>query len=169
MKIYIDFDGVILDTETHLFDEYYRLKEKDNNLSSRKYLENFNWKKHIEESPEIHNAIKILNELKLDISILTKICSKQEGIAKIEFLKKKGFNKPIITVPIDYKKCDVVDAKNNLLIDNTVHNLDDWTNAGGDAIYFNKDNEDIDPWNNTNTKYKKVKSLHILYDYIKKA
>lgn len=166
MKIYIDFDGVILDTETHLFDEYHRLKEKNKSLSSREYLEQFNWKKHIRESAEINNAIKILNEIKLDISILTKICSEQEGIAKIEFLRNSNFNKPIITVPIDSKKCDIVEAKDNLLIDDTVHNLDDWTNAGGKAIYFNKDNIDIDPWNNTNTKYQKIKSLHILYDYI---
>ena len=166
MKIYIDFDGVILDTETHLFDEYDKLKAKNKYLSSREYLENFNWKKHISESAEINNAIKILNELKLDISVLTKVCSEQEGIAKIEFLRQSGFNKPIITVPIDLRKCDIVDARGNLLIDDTVHNLDDWINAGGDAIYFNKDNSDIDPWNNTNTKYQKITSLHILYDYI---
>ena len=165
MKIYIDFDGVILDTETHLFDEYYILKEKNKDLSSREYLEQFNWKKHIRESAEINNAIKILNQLKLDISVLTKVCSLQEANAKIEYLKNQGVTKPIITVPIDSKKCDIVDARGNLLIDDTVHNLDDWTNAGGKAIYFNKDNIDIDPWNNTNTKYQKVKSLHLLYDY----
>lgn len=165
MKIYVDFDGVILDTETHLFDEYHILKQSNKNLTGLEYLQNFNWKKHIEESAEINNAIKILEELKLDISILTKVCSLQEANAKIEFFKQLHFNKPIITVPIDSKKCDIVDARGNLLIDDTVHNLDDWTNAGGKAIYFNKDNMDVDPWNNTNTEYQKIKSLNILYNY----
>ena len=49
MKKYIDCDGVILDTETGLFDEYDILKKDNPELKRRVYLQNLDWKYWIEQ------------------------------------------------------------------------------------------------------------------------
>ena len=50
MKKYIDCDGVILDTETGLFDEYDILKRGNPELKRRVYLQNLDWKYWIEQA-----------------------------------------------------------------------------------------------------------------------
>lgn len=163
MKIYVDFDGVIFDTETLLFDENYYKAKLEPDFDKEKYVQNLDWHNMILKSEEINNSITILKELKKEITILTKINTLyNEGCAKIKVLRDLGIKSDIILVPFNLKKTDVVNAKNNILIDDTVHNLDDWENYGGIPIFFNKDNKDIDNWDNINTKYKKIKSLEYL-------
>lgn len=168
MKFYVDFDGVIMDTETHLFDDYERLLKSGIVKDDREYMNQFDWERHLENSDVIADSIEILKRVKLDVSILGKICTLHEKEAKLKLLRKHDFNKPIIFVPFDSKKCDVVEAKGNILIDDTIHNLVDWENALGLPIYFNKDECLVDPWGNKNNKYKMVKTLELLYKYEEK-
>lgn len=129
-----------------------------------KYIQEINWKETLSKAEVINDSINILKELKKEITILTKINTlDNEGIAKINFLREHGIKNDVILVPFNLKKTDVVNARNNLLIDDTVHNLDDWNGMGGIPIFFNKDDLDMDNWFNTNTKYKKIKCL----DYLK--
>ena len=101
----------------------------------------------------------LLSELEEAI-ILTKVHSMEnEAAVKIDLLRSLNIKNDIIIVPYKYKKTDIVIAKNSILVDDTVHNLDDWSNAGGIPIFFNKDNEDIDSWKKENTKYQKIKTL----------
>ena len=74
-------------------------------------------------------------------------------------MRSLGVLNDVILSPFPLKKCEVVNAKGNILIDDTVHNLDDWQNSDGLPIYFNKDNKDIDGWNNRNTEYKRIRKL----------
>lgn len=167
MKIYIDFDGVIFDTETLLFGKEYKQAKLDPNFDSIKYVHNLNWYDMILKSKEINNSISLLKEFKTKVEILTKINTlDNEATAKIRILRSLGIKSNIILVPFNLKKTDVVDAKNNILIDDTVHNLDDWKLNNGIPIYFNKDNCDLDNWDNINTKYKKIKSLEYLKKYL---
>ena len=164
MKIYVDFDGVILDTETLLFDENYYRAKLNPNFDKMKYVQEINWQNMLNKAEIINNSIEILKEMEKQITILTKINSlDNEGIAKIKYLRKYKINCDIILVPFNLRKIDVVSAKNNVLIDDTVHNLDNWHNSGGRSLFFNKDNLDIDNWGNTNFNYTKIKSL----DYLK--
>lgn len=111
----------------------------------------------------INDAINILKSLKRDITILTKVHSMEnEGVTKIKFLRNLGIQNNIILVPYPFRKTEIVIAKNNILIDDTVHNLDDWFMEGGMPIYFNKDNLDIDGWHRENKNYQKIKSLEYL-------
>lgn len=99
------------------------------------------------KSEEINNSISFLKEFKNKIEILTKVNTlDNEAVAKIKILRELGVESNIILVPFNLKKVDIVNAKNNILVDDTVHNLEDWETKKGIPIYFNKDNCDIDNW-----------------------
>ena len=158
---YIDFDQVILATEEELFKEYFEKKAQGIKLDKQKYLEEFDWDWLVFNSEVIADAIEIIKSVPND-KILTKVHSLKEASAKIKFLRSNNVKNEIIIVPGNHKKTDLVSAKGNILIDDAVHNLDDWSNAGGIAYFFNKDNLDTDNWGVTNTKYKKINNLKIL-------
>ena len=52
MKFYIDFDGVIMDTETHLFVDYERLLKSGIVKDDREYMAMFNWEEHLKNSDD---------------------------------------------------------------------------------------------------------------------
>ena len=71
---YIDCNGVIIDTETNLFDEYYRLKALNPTLTKQEYLENLDWDEWIRQAPVLNNSIELLKEHDpSDTIILTKV------------------------------------------------------------------------------------------------
>lgn len=164
MKKYVDCDGVIFDSEVWLFDEEYRSLKIKTEEEKIKYIQTKDWNEILNKSEIINDAINILKELK-DVAILTKVHSMEnEGAAKINFLRSLGIKNEIILAPFTVKKTDVVDPIGNILIDDTIHNLDDWKEKGGIPIFFNKDNLDIDGWGKINKEYIKIKSL----EYLKK-
>lgn len=103
-----------------------------------------------------------MKNTKFDIKILSKISSLNEGIAKVKYLRNKDVTCDIHLVPTKISKSDMVKHSGNILIDDKLYNLDEWKNKGGKAIFFNKNNEDIDIKGKTNTKYPKISSLDIL-------
>jgi len=162
MKKYIDCDGVIFDSEIWLFDDEYRGLKINDEFDKIKYIQAKDWNQVLSKSQVINDAINILKELK-DFAILTKVHSMEnEGVAKIKFFRSLDIKNEIILVPYTLKKTDVVDPRGNILVDDTVHNLDDWKELGGIPIFFNKDNLDIDGWGKANNKYPKIKSLEYL-------
>ena len=58
------------------------------------------------------------------------------------------------------KKTDIVKAKGNILIDDTVHNLDDWSKDEGISIFFDKFDNNVDSWDKENKKYKRIRNLY---------
>lgn len=164
MRKYVDCDGVIFNSEVLLFDDEYRSLKIDNELDKIKYIQKKDWNQILRKSEIINDAINILKELK-DVAILTKVHSmKNEGVAKIKILRELDIKNEIILCPYTLKKTDVVESLGNILVDDTIHNLDDWKEKGGVPIFFNKDYLDVDGWGKENTKYPKIKSL----DYLKK-
>ena len=162
--IYIDFDGVILDTEKLLFEEW-RKKENHHKLSERekiKYIQNSNWEHIINNSEIINDSIYYLSQMDPENSfILTKVCSYgNEGKAKTEWIRKNGIKQKVYLVPYFLKKRDIVDATNNILIDDCLKNLDEWAKNNGNPIFFDIDNDNYDSWHQENTKkYEKVLNL----------
>lgn len=163
MKKYIDCDGVVFNSEILLFDDEYRSLKMKDEFNKIKYIQTKDWNEILRKSEIINDAINILKELR-EFAILTKVHSlENEGVAKIKFFRSLDIKNEIILVPYELKKTDVVDPKGNILVDDTIHNLDDWQEQGGISIFFNKDNLDIDGWGKVNSKYPKIKSL----DYLK--
>lgn len=99
-QLYIDFDGVILDTMTKSYEELKKenIDRKDQD-KVMEFFRNLDWKKLIEETEEINDSIneikKICDSKKFNVYILTHVNSTNEMIEKIKYLHKKL---PLVTV-----------------------------------------------------------------------
>ncbi len=162
--IYIDFDGVILDTENVLFEDWRKNPNRKSLPESVKikYIQEKDWNHILNNSPIINDSLYNLKNMDHNNSaILTKIHSlTNEGTEKIKWIRDKGIKQTIILVPYNLRKCDVVDAANNILIDDCLKNLDEWVEKGGIPVFFDMNDDGYDSWNMPNTKgYQKVLSL----------
>lgn len=162
--IYFDFDGVILDTEELLFEEWRKIPNR-HELSEEdkiKYIQASDWDYIINNSHIINDSIYYLNQMDPSkTAILTKIHSMEnEGNAKVRWLRKMNIKQSIILVPYMLKKTNLVDASGNILVDDCLANLYDWEKNNGMPILFDIDNDNYDSWHQPNVKgYQKVLSL----------
>ncbi len=164
--IYVDFDGVILDTEDIAFKELRKNIDKTNLTENMviNYLKNLDWQMVLTEASEINDAISILKNADINrYTILTKIHSlENEGVEKIKYLRKRGIQQNIILVPYNVKKSEIVNPNGNILIDDCLKNLDEWKYAGGYPIFFDRKNNNIDSWNVYNVaQYARVQKIII--------
>lgn len=162
--IYIDFDGVILDTEKILFEEWRRNPNRGHlpEIEKIKYIQKADWRYIINNSNVINDAIYYLKQMDFSkTAILTKIhSSNNEGTEKIKWLRENGLKQDVILVPYIFKKSDVVNAEGNILIDDCLKNIKDWNDSGGTGFFFDMDNDDYDSWQQPNVeRYEKVLSL----------
>ncbi len=162
---FIDFDGVILDSEERMLKRKYDLGLHDhkNEIEFETYFEYTNlhpeeWDYILKEAKSINNSVEIIKELenlKRKIAILTKIHTLQEMKVKTEVLREnlKIFC-PIIFVPPGIKKHQVVIPNHQLLIDDSKKNIERWIENGGKGLIF-------DSTIDSNTT-EKVKNLEFL-------
>lgn len=162
---FIDFDGVILDSEERMLERKYDLGLHDHKNESEfdAYFEYTNlhpeeWDYIIKEAKSINNSVEIIKEiesLKKNIAILTKIHTLQEMKVKSEVLRESlGILCPVIFVPPGVKKHQVVIPNHQLLIDDSKKNIKRWIENGGKGLIFDSA---ID-----NDTDEKVKSLEFL-------
>lgn len=165
VNVYIDFDGVILNSEERMLERKFSLgfcnhkDEKEFDLYfnyTNEHIEE--WDYIIREAVSINNSVEIIRELeslKRKIAILTKIHTLQEMKIKVDDLRNnRKINSPIYFVPPGVKKYQIIIPNNQLLIDDYEKNVLDWIAAGGQGYIFDEKIEQ-----NTN---KKVKSLEFL-------
>jgi len=145
-KIYIDCDGVILNSEKrlrqmkaqagfieHTRESYYEyFKYAESHLNEWDYI--------LKCADQINNSVDIikkLESLKRKINILTSIHSLYEMRLKVEILRKKwNLESDIIFVPPHFKKNEIVNAKNCLLVDDMSENIKSWNQAQGIGLLF---------------------------------
>lgn len=162
---FIDFDGVILDSEERMLQRKYDLGLHNHKNESEfdKYFEYTNshpeeWDYILKEAMSINNSVEIIKELeslKKKIVILTKIHTLQEMKIKIEVLRDKfDILCPVIFVPPGIQKHQVVIPNNQLLVDDSKKNIYRWIENGGQGLIFDS-TIDYD-------KEDKVKSLEFL-------
>ena len=164
MKYYIDFDGVILDTEELLFKEWRKRidHERLSEIEKIRYVQDADCNYILNNSAVINDSIYYLKNIDFNSSvILTKIHSlTNEGSAKVNWIRRNGLKQSIILVPYDVKKSDMAMASGNILIDDCLRNLDDWVNNGGYPILFDINDDNYDSWGKYNNKgYRRVRSL----------
>ena len=163
--VFIDFDGVILDSERLMLERkaYLGLNNHDSKIEFKKYFEYTNnhpeeWDLIIRNAKSINNSVKIIRELeflKKKIAILTKIHTLNEMNVKVDVLRNKlEIMCPIIFVPPGTEKHQVIVPNNQLLIDDSKKNIDEWIKNGGTGLVF-------DPLIEKNDSYK-VNSLKFL-------
>ena len=135
-KIYIDCDGVILDSITNLClqkeklglynhidpDEFYKFFEiADKNPSL--------WEEVIIKAESLNKSVEIIRSVEdyKNITILTKIHSLKEMDLKVKKLRYLcNITSPIVFVPGPFDKNEIVDATGNILIDDSEYNIKKW-------------------------------------------
>ena len=148
-QLYIDFDGVILDTMTKTYET---LKEQNIDKNDQEKVQAFfrdlDWKKLISETKEINDSIneikKICDSKKFNVYILTHINSVNEMVEKINYLHKKLPSVTIVSVPKQIPKTEVVNASSAILIDDYSGNIKEWKKKLGIGIKFVKELEGSD-------------------------
>lgn len=136
-KLYLDCDGVILDTINM---SYKMIKNKGltNEKDIEHFYKNLSWEELIIEAGEINNSIEKIKELTkvYDVEILTHVNSDGEIIAKLNYFKEVLPEVKVMAVPKEIRKADAVDPKGNILVDDFLGNLDYWHEKGGISIKF---------------------------------
>lgn len=162
---YIDFDGVILDTEELLFEEWRKNPDRHKLSESVKieYIKKADWEYILENSPIIRDSIYILRQLDPEKNaVLTRVHSlENEGAEKIKYLRRKLVELQIILAPYNLRKDEVVEAHKNILIDDSLRNLSEWKKAGGYPIFFDLNDTGKDPWGSNLEDYHYQKILRL--------
>ena len=139
LDLYIDFDGVILNTIDVSLDIYFKGKEREG-YPPRDFYRNLDWDWLLSICHEINDSIsniaKLIDSNLFNVRILTHVVCENERQAKLKFLNSKFSDLEVIPVFIDDDKCDVVDAKGAILVDDYSGNLLLWDKAGGVAVKF---------------------------------
>ncbi len=158
-NIYIDFDGVIIDSQERLE----KIKE-NTNLSWDELLTTINWELLLQESNSVNNSVETLRKVEskgLKYHILTKVDTISEMQDKIDDIRNnRKLNAPIIFCPKKRKKSNIIIPTSNcVLIDDREKHYIDWKNDGGIAILF-------DAKNNMNSQYSKINTLEDFFKTI---
>ena len=139
IKLYLDFDGVILNTIDITYKLLGELDLKDHE-EIEKFYRQLDWYKLLEKSVPIKNSInnikKLISSGKYDVSVLSHVVSKKEALAKKDYLSRHVPGLKFISVNRDLNKCDVVDCKNKVLVDDYMGNLELWYEKGGVPVKF---------------------------------
>lgn len=143
-NIYIDFDGVIMDTIRVTYDMLDRLEvDRSDTEKMREFYANLNWKQILSLTPIINDSFKCIKKLyasrKYNIAILTHVNSLDEAIAKINHIRKYVKDVTIIPVPREVSKNKMCSTKGSILIDDYSGNLMEWEKEGGIGIQFSTD------------------------------
>lgn len=160
-ELYIDFDGVIMDTIPHLYKGFEKnkldtMEEKDKIA----YFSKFDFSTIIKDENILNDSIECINKLKksnlFQISILTHINSLEEGIVKVNYIRRYFKDITIILTPKQIEKTDMVHSTGAILVDDYSGNLRKWKEKGGISIRFSEET--------TKSDFFTIKSLDKLID-----
>ena len=151
-EYFIDFDGVILDSQDRFVSSIKNVKDLNKWVE---YLSSIAWNSFLRECNEIDDSITVLKELQKQQklkAIITSIHSFTEGKEKQIYLREKNIMVPIIYVLPEQKKSSVyIPNKNQVLVDDKIKNCIDWELSGGKALLFDS--------HETSKRKEKIKSL----------
>ena len=144
INLYIDFDGVIMDT---IRVSYKMMEDLGIDLNDRdaviKFYQNIDWNELLANSEELKEAFKYINMIYdegiYNPIILTTVNSLQEMTAKINYVRSKNDHISVICVPSGIEKSMVVNAAGSILVDDYSGNLIKWANSEGVSIKFGYD------------------------------
>ena len=140
-NLYIDFDGVMMDTIRVTYDMLDRLEvDKKDNEKMNEFYYNLNWKQLLKSTPIINDSFICLKQLfackKFNIAILTHVNSLDEAIAKINHIHKHFKDITVIPVPREISKTKICLTKDAILVDDYSGNLREWEKEEGIGIQF---------------------------------
>ncbi len=143
-KLYVDFDGVILDTINEAFSMMDELGLDHTNRREVDYFfthsvdfeKLFNRSRIINDSVDKVKYLQACNEFQ-EVCILTKLSGNYgEERVKRGFLHDNLSEIRVITLAYNLFKDCVVNAEGNILVDDEMRNITRWNNARGIGIHF---------------------------------
>lgn len=146
-RLYIDFDGVVLDTIPHLYNALETSGvDTANDREVARFFSMYDFDMIINDGNILNDSInciqKLLDSKKFEISFLTHVNSLDEGVCKINYLKSKFENNiTIIITPKEVSKTKMVHSDGAILVDDYSGNLTEWESTGGIAVRFSKELE----------------------------
>ena len=139
-QLYIDFDGVILDTLTYIYRDLEESGKTYTDEQRKKFYINYNWESVIKDEFIINDSIncikKIIDSNKFNLAILTHVNSINEAVLKIKYLRKYFKDITIIPCPKEISKTQMIHTKDAILIDDYSGNLREWKKEGGIPVKF---------------------------------
>ena len=144
LNLYIDFDGVIMNTIEVTYEMMKTQKIDLNDIDKvEEFYKNSDWKNILKHSTPINNSWdcleRILKSKKFNVSILTHVNSLKEIEEKVKIIRKHFRDITIIPVPKSISKTKMLKAEGAVLVDDYVNNLIEWEEAGGYGIRFDLD------------------------------
>lgn len=145
-RLYIDFDGVVMDTIPPLYDALQKSGADVTNESEiRVFFASYDFSKIINDDNILNDSIncikKLIDSKMFEISFLTHVNSLTEGCVKVEYLRRHFKDITIIMVPKEISKTKVVHSEGAILVDDYSGNLKEWEENGGIAVRFSKELE----------------------------
>lgn len=149
--LYCDCDGVILNTIEIAFKI---MRNSGCNMNDRNEIDRYfrmliDWNEVFDKATVINDAIEKLKYIKEnnifeDVVIITKLSGgyHEEGL-KRDLFKALIPGIRVITLQYGLPKAGVVNAKDNILIDDEVGNCNNWKNNEGTAILFSEETKDL--------------------------
>lgn len=141
INLYIDFDGVILDTITitsKLMEE--QKIDLEDRPAVQKFFSELDWNYLLSTTPEINDSLsciqKIIDTKLFDVSILTHINSLNEAVEKVNFIRQYFKDITVIPVPKVISKTKMVQTEGSILVDDYAGNLREWESEHGIAVRF---------------------------------
>ena len=146
-RLYIDFDGVVMDTIPLLYNELEKHNVSlDNEDGIKNTFANFDFRTIIKDKNILNDSIDCINKLldskRFEIAFLSHVNSLDEGIVKIRYLRRHFRDDiTIIIVPKEISKTKMVHSEGAILVDDFSGNLREWEEAGGISVRFSKELE----------------------------
>lgn len=146
-RLYIDFDGVVMDTIPLLYNELEKNGVSlDNEEKIALVFSHFDFTEIIKDKNILNDSIDCINKLldskRFEISFLSHVNSLEEGVVKIKYLRRHFKDDiTIIIVPKVISKTKMVHSEGAILVDDFSGNLKEWEEAGGISIRFSKELE----------------------------
>lgn len=146
-RLYIDFDGVVMDTIPLLYNELEKHNvSMDNEEQIRSTFASFDFREIIKDKNILNDSIDCINKLleskRFEIAFLSHVNSLNEGVVKIRYLRRHFKDDiTIIIVPKEISKTKMVHSEGAILVDDFSGNLKEWEEAGGISVRFSKELE----------------------------
>ena len=160
-RLYIDFDGVVMDTIPPLYAALEKSKvDVYEEIQRRDFIAQFDFTTIVKDKNILNDSIncikKLIDSKKFEISFLTHVNSLTEGVVKVQYLRIYFKDTTIIIVPKEISKTKMVHTKGAILVDDYAGNLQEWEESGGIAVRFSKEME--------SHGYKVINKLDMLID-----
>lgn len=146
INLYIDFDGVIMNTIEIGYETIKKNGKEVNSKNCIDFYSNLDWKDFLNNKcSEINNSIsciqKIIDSNLYNVSILSHVTTLNEAVEKIKYIRKYFKDITFIPVPRSISKTEMVHTEGAILIDDYSGNLREWEKEGGIGIRFNLEGE----------------------------